>query len=82
MSQIIKVNKEAVKRETPGRQRTEKATGREIMITATTLSINEVYEKLETPDGKIKTFRIAKARYLSTKDFKKIKEIKDELCIR
>ena len=40
--------------------------------------MDELYEELETPEGEIKIFRIAKARDKATKDFSHMKQIKNE----
>ena len=40
--------------------------------------MDEVYKKLETPEGERKIYRIAKARDKSAKDFTQIRQIKVE----
>ena len=42
------------------------------------LAMNELYEEMETPEGEIKIFRIAKARDKASKDFSHMKQIKNE----
>ena len=41
-------------------------------------AMDEVYKELETPEGKRKVYRIAKARDKSVKDFTQIRQINDE----
>ena len=40
--------------------------------------MDQVYRELETPEGEQKSYRIAKARDKSAKDFTQIRQIKDE----
>ena len=41
------------------------------------LAMNELYEELETPEGEIKIFRIAKARDKASRDFSHMKQLKN-----
>ena len=48
------------------------------VATTDVLAMNELYEELETPEGERRIFRIAKVRDKATKDFSRMKHIKND----
>ena len=85
VQEVIKAKKVAKKmwetsrrQEDKDRYRQANKAAKKAVTTNNVLAINELYEELETPDGEIKIFRIAKARHKATKDFSHMKQIKNE----
>ena len=82
---MIKAKKEANKLwETSRRQedrdsyRQANNAAKKAVATTKALAMNELYEELETPEGERRIFRIAKARDKATKDFSRMKHIKND----
>ena len=60
------------------RYRKANKSAKKAIATTNALAMNELYEELETTEGEINIFRIAKARGKATKDFSLMKQIKNE----
>lgn len=82
--QVIKRKKEARKswelaRTTENKNRFREANkeAKKVVARAKARAMNEVYNELETPEGEMKIYKIAKARNKATKDFTHIRQIKD-----
>ena len=72
------MGKTSRRQEDKGRYRQANKAAKKAAATTKALAMDELYEELETPEGEIKIFRIAKARDKATKNCSHMKQIKNE----